>query len=55
MIVCALGFLGGIVGGWFAVLVFWGVGLFVCFKNPKLSWPENTVFQVNWQDLAFVI
>lgn len=41
------------------VLVFGNVDLFVCmfvcFKTPKLIWPDNTVFQVKCQDLAFVI
>lgn len=55
---CAVGFFGGIVGGYCLLLLFWGflgVGLFVSLKNLKLIWPENTVFEVKWQDLASAI
>lgn len=46
-------------GGWCCCFGFWDVDLFVCMfvclKNPKLIWPDNTVFQLKCQDLAFVI
>lgn len=58
MVVECFGIFGGIVGSWcfccFGFLEVW-VGLFVCLKNPKLIWPDNTVFEMKWQNLASVI